>query len=139
MYIYTVSNVNMYRLDKYQDRWQITDHPSLHTGRDIMTQSNKGHTLDLTSGHESQKGLETKTDWLTVRQSQRDLDLNLARLIHRPDDGGSKDLWNVVRLLLDYASLQLRRHPSSYSLSWEPQILETAYVSWGEIFFSVSI
>jgi hypothetical protein len=29
---------------------------------------------------------------------------------------GSKDLWNVDKLLLDYTVLQPRRHPSSYSL-----------------------
>jgi hypothetical protein len=39
----------------------------------------KGQTRDLASGHESQKGLDTKTDWLTDRQSQSDLDLDLAR------------------------------------------------------------
>jgi hypothetical protein len=30
-----------------------------------------------------------------------------------PDDGGSKDLWNVGRLLPDYTALQPRRQPSS--------------------------
>jgi hypothetical protein len=33
--------------------------------------------------------------------------------IHRPDDGGSKDLWNVGKLLPDYTALQPRRQPSS--------------------------
>jgi hypothetical protein len=32
---------------------------------------------------------------------------------HRPDDGGSKDLWNVGKLLPDYTALQPRRQPSS--------------------------
>jgi hypothetical protein len=32
---------------------------------------------------------------------------------HRPDDGGSKDLWNVVKLLPDYTVLQPRRQQSS--------------------------
>jgi hypothetical protein len=41
----------------------------------------------------------------------------------RPDDGGSKDLWNVGKLLLDYTVLEPRRQPSSYSPPWEPQIL----------------
>jgi hypothetical protein len=41
-----------------------------------------------------------------------------------PDDGGSKDLWNVVKLLPDYTVLQPRRQPSSYSPPWEPQILQ---------------
>jgi hypothetical protein len=30
-----------------------------------------------------------------------------------PDDGGSKDLWNVGKLLPDYMALQPRRQPSS--------------------------
>jgi hypothetical protein len=33
----------------------------------------------------------------------------------RPDDGGSKHLWNVGKLLPDYTALQPRRQPSSYS------------------------
>jgi hypothetical protein len=37
-----------------------------------------------------------------------------AQLTHRPDDGGSKDLWNVGKLLPDYTALQPRRQPSSY-------------------------
>jgi hypothetical protein len=32
---------------------------------------------------------------------------------HRPDDGGSKDLWNVGKLLPDYTVLQPRRQQSS--------------------------
>jgi hypothetical protein len=32
---------------------------------------------------------------------------------HRPDDGGSKDLWNVGTLLQDYTVRQPRRQPSS--------------------------
>jgi hypothetical protein len=42
---------------------------------------------------------------------------------HRPDDGGSKDLWNVSKLLPDYTALQPKRQPSSYSPPWEPLIL----------------
>jgi hypothetical protein len=41
----------------------------------------------------------------------------------RPDDGGSRDLWNVGKLVPDYTALQPRRPPSSYSPPWEPQIL----------------
>jgi hypothetical protein len=36
-----------------------------------------------------------------------------VRLTHRPDDGGSKDLWNFGKLLPDYMALQPRRQPSS--------------------------
>jgi hypothetical protein len=46
---------------------------------------------------------------------------------HRPDDGGSKDFWNIGKLLPDYTALQPRRQPSSYSLPWEPQILLIQY------------
>jgi hypothetical protein len=42
---------------------------------------------------------------------------------HHPDDGGSKDLRNVGKLLPDYTALQPRRQPSSCSLPWEPWIL----------------
>jgi hypothetical protein len=42
---------------------------------------------------------------------------------HRPDDGGSKDLWKDGKLLPDHTALQPRRQPSSYSPPWEPQIL----------------
>jgi hypothetical protein len=41
----------------------------------------------------------------------------------RPDDEGSKHLWNVGKLLPDYTAQHPRRQPSSYSLPWEPQIL----------------
>jgi hypothetical protein len=41
-----------------------------------------------------------------------------------PDDGGSKDLWNAGKLLLDYTALQPRRQPSSNSPPWEPQIVQ---------------
>jgi hypothetical protein len=34
---------------------------------------------------------------------------------HRPDDGGSKHLRNVGKLLPDYMAEQPRRQPSSYS------------------------
>jgi hypothetical protein len=53
--------------------------------------------------------------------------LPLRRLLSpssgRPDGGGSKDLWNVGKLLPDYTVLQPRRQQSSYSPPWEPQIL----------------
>jgi hypothetical protein len=43
--------------------------------------------------------------------------------VFRHDDRGSKDLWNVGKLLPDYTALQPGRQPSSYSPPWEPQIL----------------
>jgi hypothetical protein len=46
----------------------------------------------------------------------------------RPDDGGSKDLWNFGKLLPDYTALQPRRQPSSYSPPSEPQILSSSIV-----------
>jgi hypothetical protein len=36
-----------------------------------------------------------------------------SQLTHRPDDGGSKDLWNVGKLLPDYTALQPKRQPFS--------------------------
>jgi hypothetical protein len=41
---------------------------------------------------------------------------------HRPNDGGSKHLWNVGKLLLDYTEQEPRRLSSSYSPPWEPEI-----------------
>jgi hypothetical protein len=38
------------------------------------------------------------------------------------DDGGSKHLWNVSKLLPDYTAQQPRRQSCSYSPLWEPQI-----------------
>jgi hypothetical protein len=47
----------------------------------------------------------------------------LYRDVHRPDDGGSKYLCNVGKLIPVYTMLQPRRRPSSYSPPSEPQIL----------------
>jgi hypothetical protein len=38
------------------------------------------------------------------------------KLNHRPDDGGSKHLWNVGKLLPDYTAQQPRKQPTSYWL-----------------------
>jgi hypothetical protein len=46
-----------------------------------------------------------------------------GRWVTRPDDGGSKGLWNAVKLIPVYTALQPRRQPSSYSLPSEPQAL----------------
>jgi hypothetical protein len=63
-------------------------------------------------------------DWfLYLKQFPR------ARFTHRPDDGGSKDLWNVGKLLPDYTALQPRKQPSSFSPRWEPQILQSYNVT----------
>jgi hypothetical protein len=43
-------------------------------------------------------------------------------LHHRPDDVGSKHLWNVGKCLPDYTAQQLRIQSFSYSALWEPQI-----------------
>jgi hypothetical protein len=40
-------------------------------------------------------------------------DNNITSQTHRPDDGGSKDLWNIGKLLPDYTALQPWRQPSS--------------------------
>jgi hypothetical protein len=44
-------------------------------GRPTRTKSVNVKTQPAKSGHEPKKGIDTKTDWLTDRQSQRDLDL----------------------------------------------------------------
>jgi hypothetical protein len=59
---------------------------------------------------------------------------------HRPDDGGSKDLWNVGKLLPDYTVLQPIRQPSSlYVVStssdlcihvWSAYHLSVQFVKW---------
>jgi hypothetical protein len=43
--------------------------------------------------------------------------------IYHPDDGGSKRIWNVGKLLPDYMVQQPRRQPSEYLPPWEPEIL----------------
>jgi hypothetical protein len=58
------------------------DRPALSSERTRQDDSYcKGQTCDLTSGHESQTGLDTKTDWLTDRQSQCDFDFDLPGLL----------------------------------------------------------
>jgi hypothetical protein len=49
--------------------------------------------------------------------------ISRARLTHRPDDGGSTDLWNVSKLTPVCMALQPRKRPSSYSPLWEPQVI----------------
>jgi hypothetical protein len=41
---------------------------------------------------------------------------------YHPDDGGSKHLWNIRKLLPDYTAQHSRRQSSSYSPPWEPKI-----------------
>jgi hypothetical protein len=45
-----------------------------------------------------------------------------ARLIPRPDNRGSKHLWNIGKLLPHYTAQHPRRQSSSYSPPWEPEI-----------------
>jgi hypothetical protein len=66
--------------------------------------------------------MKTAVSWVVAPCSQGD---------HRPDDGGSKYLWDVGKRLPDYMALQPRRQQSSYSQSWEPQILlKFKIISW---------
>jgi hypothetical protein len=46
----------------------------------------------------------------------------------RPDDGGSKDLRNVGKLLPDYTAIQPRIQPSLYSPTWESQVLPRIFL-----------
>jgi hypothetical protein len=41
---------------------------------------------------------------------------------HQGDDGGSKHIWNVCKLLPDYTVQHHRRQSSSYSPPWKPKI-----------------
>jgi hypothetical protein len=45
-----------------------------------------------------------------------------AGLTHRPDDGGSTDLWNVDRHRFNYTAVYPIRLWTSYSLPWAPEI-----------------
>jgi hypothetical protein len=45
-----------------------------------------------------------------------------CNLVDRPDDGGSKYLWNADKRLPDYTAQQPRKQPSTYSPPWEPEI-----------------
>jgi hypothetical protein len=50
---------------------------------------------------------------VSMKVGGRDLSISRAQLDHRPDDGGSTDLWNVGKLIPVYRALQPRRRPSS--------------------------
>jgi hypothetical protein len=50
-------------------------------------------------------------------------------LPHRPDDGGRKYLWNVVKLLPDYMAQHPRRQSSSYSPPWKHEISPEHHIS----------
>jgi hypothetical protein len=56
------------------------------------------------------------------RKNERECNFNIS---DRPDDGGSKDLWNVGKLLPDYTALQPRRQPSSLQKSLQADISRT--------------
>jgi hypothetical protein len=51
-----------------KDYRQMTDPPSRQRGRPQEDKDSHSLYEKLKSGHESQKGLDTKTDWLTDRQ-----------------------------------------------------------------------
>jgi hypothetical protein len=41
---------------------------------------------------------------------------------HRPDDGGSKHLWNISQFLPNYTTQHPKRQSFSYLSSWDPEI-----------------
>jgi hypothetical protein len=45
------------------------------------------------------------------------------------DDGGSKHLWNVGLVQLDYTALYTRRLSSSYWPPWEPELSQQKVIS----------
>jgi hypothetical protein len=60
----------MYNCTNDKDRLQTNDRPSASSnGAPHETKDRNSQTCDIVkSGHEPQKGLDTKTDWLTDRQ-----------------------------------------------------------------------
>jgi hypothetical protein len=60
----------MYNCTNDKDRLQTNNRPALSSdGAPHETKDRNGQTCDKEeSGHEPQKGLDTKTDWLTDRQ-----------------------------------------------------------------------
>jgi hypothetical protein len=51
----------------------------------------------------------------------------MATISLRPDDGGSRYIWNVSQFLVDYTTQHSRRQTSSYSSLCEPEISQIAY------------
>jgi hypothetical protein len=51
----------------------------------------------------------------------------LTALLQRPDDGGSKHLWNVGPFLPDNTTQHPTRQPSSYSSPWERETSHDRY------------
>jgi hypothetical protein len=83
--------------------------------------------LSLLAAHK----LQTEDDCLLgcyAMQSGRSL-LTFQRCLlistHHPNDGGSKHLWNVSKLLPYYKAQHPRRLSSSYLPPWEPEISST--------------
>jgi hypothetical protein len=65
-------------------------------------------TRNLKCGHESQKGLHTKTDWLTISCK-----VTVTQTPHlSPEYGDIMFLWNVCMQPKDYMAQQPRRPPS---------------------------
>jgi hypothetical protein len=63
------------------------DRPALLSERTRQDDSHcNGQTCDLTSGNEYQTGLDTKTDWLTDRQSKCDFDFDFQPLQNHEDE-----------------------------------------------------
>jgi hypothetical protein len=63
----------------------------------------------------------TVATWIRTEETKALWRWLSSGLCHRPDDGGSIDLWNTGELTPVYTALQLRRQPSSYPLPWEPK------------------
>jgi hypothetical protein len=68
------------------------------------------------SSHWSGQG-STLFDWFPYLKT-----IPCVWLTYCPDDGGSKHVWNVSKLLPDYTAQQPRRQSSSCSSLWEPQV-----------------
>jgi hypothetical protein len=78
-------------------RLPTNDRPTLSPERAPQEdKDSNSHYIGLKSGHESQRGLDTKTDWLADRQSQHDSDSEshgVGRFNWRDTIYETGDLW----------------------------------------------
>jgi hypothetical protein len=63
------------------------------------------------TGHLNRMSLEMAVFWVVTPCSHVEFDRRFRSAA--PEDGGSKHLWNVGKLLPDYTAQQPRRQPSS--------------------------
>jgi hypothetical protein len=99
-------------------------------------QATRPSTSEVSHFHVRRENLKSHLSWnsfllITIQEK-----LQFVTLVQfdyllgdRPDDGGSKHIWSVGKLLPDYTAQHPRRQSSSYSPPWEPEISPTLVVS----------